>query len=330
MNFEQLEGYVGSIVAQNARAIEPVGNSHCSDQFSVYLIWNGREPLLPGRAHIFKYNSDQINCSISSLKYRLNPEGGEHLAADTLNQHEIGYCNIELDQAVDYVAAGHNSELGRFILCDVQSGEEIAVGLINFGLRRATNIQWQALEISKAERGERKNQKPRAIWLTGLSGSGKSTIAGLLEKKLHVMGRHTYVMDGDNVRHGLCRDLGFTDVDRVENIRRVAETAKLFVDAGLIVIASFISPFTSERRMARELFEEDEFIEVFVDTPLEICEQRDPKGLYKKARKGKIANFTGLDSPYERPQRAEITLSNKGALPEEQVEQIIQFLENVD
>lgn len=327
MNIKQLEKNLDPYISQDPVSSEPAGELQHSDQFSVYLIWNGLEPLLPGREYMFDHKNAKVTCTISGLKYRLDPQNGEHLAADTLNRQEIGNCNIELDRSIDYMAARNDRELGSFQLCDKLTGEVVAAGLINFGLRRATNIQWQSLEINKKERASAKKQKPHAIWFTGLSGSGKSTIASLLEKKLHSMGRHTYVMDGDNVRHGLCRDLGFTDADRVENIRRVAETAKLFVDAGLIVIVSFISPFISERRMARELFDEDEFKEVFVDTPLEVCEQRDPKGLYKKARQGEIRNFTGLDSPYERPERAEITLSGNNLSPEQQVGEILQYLE---
>ena len=325
-SIENLVSIAKAKVSGHPTASEPAGEIQHSDQFSIYLVWKTKEPLLPGRPYIFSHANVQTSCSVSALKYRLDPKNGEHLAAYTLNLHEIGNCNIELDGSIDYVSAQHDDAQGQFTLLDKQTGEEVAIGLIHFGLRRATNIRWQALEINKAERAEAKSQKPHVIWFTGLSGSGKSTIAGLLEKKLHSMGRHTYVMDGDNVRHGLCRDLGFTDADRVENIRRIAETARLFVDAGLIVLVSFISPFVSERRMARDLFEEGEFKEIFVDTPLEICEQRDPKGLYKKARSGEIKNFTGLDSPYERPERADIILKGGSDTVEEQVEQILQYL----
>ncbi len=332
MNFENtlIENLVKKIKAEISDqhiASEPADEEQQSDQFSTYLIWKSEEPLLPGRVYIFAHANTQTSCSISALKYRLDPENSEHLAAHTLSKHEIGNCNIELDRSIDYMSAQHNEALGQFALKDKQTGEDVAVGLIHFGLRRATNIRWQTLEINKTERAQAKHQTPHVIWFTGLSGSGKSTIADMLEKKLHSMGRHTYVMDGDNVRHGLCRDLGFTDADRVENIRRIAETARLFVDAGIIVLVSFISPFISERRMARDLFEKGEFMEVFVDTPLEICEQRDPKGLYKKARSGEIKNFTGLDSPYERPERADIILKGGSDTAEEQVEQILRYLE---
>jgi bifunctional enzyme CysN/CysC len=217
--------------------------------------------------------------------------------------------------------------MGGFILIDRLTNSTVGAGMIEFGLRRATNIQWQELDIDKSLRADMKAQKPCALWFTGLSGSGKSTLASLLEKQLHARGQHTYVLDGDNVRHGLNKDLGFTDADRVENIRRVAETAKLFVDAGLIVMVSFISPFRSERRMARDLFSDNEFLEVFVDTPLEVCEQRDPKGLYKKARAGEIKNFTGIDSTYEQPERADIRLEAGKRSADELVSELISDLE---
>jgi bifunctional enzyme CysN/CysC len=297
-----------------------------SDQFSVYLLWRGSDALMPGRPYLFSNTKLQIPCSITAIKYRLNPENNEHLAANILGLNEIGKCNIELGKSIDYMPFPHGKDLSQFTLLDKQTNEEVAIGLIHFGLRRATNIRWQALKINKLKRARAKKQIPHVIWFTGLSGSGKSTIASLLEEKLHYMGFHTYLLDGDNVRHGLCRDLGFTDVDRVENIRRIAETARLFVDAGLIVLVSFISPFKSERRMARKLFEDGEFCEIFIDTPLEICEQRDPKGLYKKARSGEIKNFTGLDSPYENPDNAELILSGSNITAEEQANKIHQFL----
>ena len=279
-----------------------------SDQFAVYLSWLSGDPMLPGRQYSFEHNGRKQQAHVSALKYRFNPETLEHMATKRLFDGDIGYGNISLEKAIPFVPFKDNQKNGSFRLKDRSSGDIVAFGLIKHGLRRATNIRWQVLEIDKASRATSKQQKPCVLWFTGLSGSGKSTIASLLEKRLHTLGRHTYVLDGDNVRHGLCRDLGFTDADRVENQRRISETAKLFVDAGLIVLVSFISPFRSERQAARELFDEDEFVEIFVDTSLEICEARDPKGLYKKARAGQLRNFTGLDSPYEPPEKAELTL----------------------
>jgi bifunctional enzyme CysN/CysC len=265
-----------------------------ADQIAARIVWFDEEPMLPGRSYALKCGSQTTTTTISSLKHKLNVDNLEHVAGKTLELNEVGSCNLSTGKALVFDPYAENSETGSFILID--------------RLRRATNIQWQALSINKEARSRLKGQQPCVLWFTGLSGSGKSTIANMLEKRLHALGRHTYVLDGDNIRHGLNKDLGFTDVDRVENIRRVAETAKLFVEAGLIVMVSFISPFRSERRMARELFQEGEFVEVYVDTPLEVCEARDPKGLYRKARAGLISHFTGIDSDYEVPEAAELTL----------------------
>jgi bifunctional enzyme CysN/CysC len=240
--------------------------------------------------------------------------------------NEVGVCNISLTRPISFDPYQANRHTGNFILIDRFTNATVGAGMIDFPLRRATNIHWQELVINKQSRSALKNQKPCVLWFTGLSGSGKSTIANLVEKKLHSLGKHTYLLDGDNIRHGLNRDLGFTDADRVENIRRVAEVAKLFVDAGLIVLTAFISPFKSERQMARELFAPDEFIEIFVDTPLEICEARDPKGLYKKARSGELKNFTGIDSAYEIPENPEIIIKTSEAQVEELAEQIVRKL----
>ena len=300
-----------------------------SDQIAANVIWMDTKPMLPGRNYIFRCGNQTATASISTLKHKLNFDTLEHQAATKLELNDVGYYNLSLHRALVFDAYARNREMGGFILIDRQTNATVGAGMIEFGLRRATNIKWQALQIDKSVRAVLKDQKPCALWFTGLSGSGKSTVASLLEKQLHERGRHTYVLDGDNVRHGLNKDLGFTDADRVENIRRVAETAKLFVDAGLIVMVSFISPFRSERRMARGLFEETEFLEVFVDTPIEICEQRDPKGLYKKARAGEIKNFTGIDSAYEEPERADIILEAGKLSPDEVVATLIARLEEM-
>lgn len=307
--------------------VAPDAEAEVSDQIAANIIWMDKSPMLPGRDYVLKLGNQSATASISTLKHKLNVENLEHQAGPTLELNEVGYCNISLNKPLVFDPYRQDREMGGFILIDRLTNATVGAGMIEFGLRRATNIQWQELEIDKSVRAEMKAQKPCALWFTGLSGSGKSTVASLLEKQLHTRGRHTYVLDGDNVRHGLNKDLGFTDADRVENIRRVAETAKLFVDAGLIVMVSFISPFRSERRMARELFAEDEFLEVFVDASLEVCEQRDPKGLYKKARAGEIKNFTGIDSTYEKPERADIRLEAGELSPDELVDELISDLE---
>jgi bifunctional enzyme CysN/CysC len=286
-----------------------------ADQIAARIVWFDEEPMLPGRTYAIKCGCQTTTATVSSLKYKLNVDNLDHVAGKTLELNEVGACNLSTVRPLVFDPYAENAETGSFILIDRFTNATVAAGMIEFGLRRATNIQWQALSIDKTARAGLKGQRPCVLWFTGLSGSGKSTIANMLEKQLHALGRHTYVLDGDNIRHGLNKDLGFTDADRVENIRRVAETAKLFVEAGLIVMVSFISPFRSERRMARELLQDGEFVEVFVDTPLEICEARDPKGLYRKARAGLISHFTGIDSNYEVPERPELSLktSDTGA-----------------
>jgi len=279
-----------------------------ADQIAARIVWFDEEPMLPGRSYAIKCGCQTTTATISSLKYKLNVDSLDHVAGKTLELNEVGSCNLSTVRPLVFDPYAENAETGSFILIDRFTNATVAAGMIEFGLRRATNIQWQALSIDKTARAGLKGQRPCVLWFTGLSGSGKSTIANMLEKRLHALGRHTYVLDGDNIRHGLNKDLGFTDADRVENIRRVAETARLFVEAGLIVMVSFISPFRSERRMARELLQEGEFVEVFVDTPLEICEARDPKGLYRKARAGLISHFTGIDSDYEVPEQPELSL----------------------
>lgn len=297
-----------------------------ADQMAVRIIWFDDEPMLPGRAYTLKCGAQTTMATILNLKYKLNVDNLDHVAGKTLELNEVGSCNISTTRPLVFDPYAENTDTGSFILIDRFTNATVAAGMIEFGLRRATNIKWQELSIDKAARARLKEQKPCVLWFTGLSGAGKSTIANTLEKRLHAMGRHTYLLDGDNIRHGLNKDLGFTDADRVENIRRVAEAARLFVDAGLIVMVSFISPFRSERRMARELFEQGEFIEIYVDTPLEVCEARDPKGLYHKARAGLIANFTGIDSIYEPPEMAELTLDTRGATPETNAEMVLQEL----
>ena len=304
----------------------PGARPEVSDQFAAHLLWMAEEELLPGRQYLLKIGTRTTPITITALKHKVDVNTLDSLAAKTLQLNEVGYANLSSSQPLAFDPYTENRDTGGFILIDRFTNATVAAGMIDFGLRRATNVHWQALDIDKFVRGEQKGQKPAVLWFTGLSGSGKSTIANIVERTLFAQGRHTYLLDGDNVRHGLNRDLGFTDADRVENIRRVAETAKLFVDAGLIVLVSFISPFRSERRMARGLVGESEFIEVFVDTPIEVCMGRDPKGLYEKARAGEIKNFMGIDSPYEAPEAAELTLKTVGTDAETLAAEAVAFL----
>ncbi|WP_417804259.1 sulfate adenylyltransferase subunit CysN [Thalassospira lucentensis] len=298
-----------------------------ADQFEARIIWMHEDHLLPGRPYLIKMGAQVTNAQISDLKYKVNVNTLEHMAGKTLELNEVGIANISADKALAFDPYDENRHSGRFIIIDRFTNATVGAGMVNHSLRRATNIKWQEMDISKGARAYQKGQKSAILWFTGLSGAGKSTVANLVEKKLHAMGKHTYTLDGDNVRHGLNKDLGFTDADRVENIRRVGETAKLFVDAGVITLVSFISPFKSERQLARSLVEKGEFIEVFVDTPLEVCEQRDVKGLYKKARAGEITHFTGIDSPYERPENAEIVVNTANQSAEQAAETIVTKLE---
>ncbi len=298
-----------------------------TDQFQAHIIWMGEQPMLPGRPYLIKTTNKTIAGEISALKHKVNVNSLEHEAGKTLELNEVGLCNISLDEAIAFEAYRDNPAMGAFIIIDKISNATVGAGMIDFGLRRASNVHWQAVDVDKTARAEQKRQKPVVLWFTGLSASGKSTIANLVEKKLHALGKHTYLLDGDNVRHGLNRDLGFVDADRVENIRRVGEVSKLMIDAGLIVLTAFISPFRAERRMVRDMMEAHEFIEVFVDTPLEICEKRDPKGLYKKARSGEIKNFTGYDSPYEQPERADLHLHTAEITADEAADAVIAKIE---
>ena len=297
-----------------------------SDQFAAHLLWLGEDALLPGRPYWLKIGARTVSASVTEIKHKVDVNTQEHLAAKSIDLNEVAYCNLHLDQAVPFEVYADNQALGGFILIDRQSNATVAAGTLDFALRRARNIHWQHVDVDQAARSRIKHQQPRCLWFTGLSGSGKSTIANLVEKRLLAMGKHTYLLDGDNVRHGLNKDLGFTDEDRVENIRRVAEVAKLMSDAGLIVLVSFISPFRAERRMARELFNAGEFLEVFVDTPLAVAEQRDVKGLYAKARRGELRNFTGIDSPYEAPEAAELHLLAAEQEPAVLAERVVQAL----
>ena len=298
-----------------------------ANQFETTLVWMDDEAMLPGRPYLMKIGARVVGATITEPKYKVNVNTLERLAAKRLELNEIGVCNLSTDAAIAFDPYGDNRDLGGFILIDRISNRTVAAGMLHFALRRSQNVHWQALDVDKAARASQKGQRGRVVWLTGLSGSGKSTIANLVEKKLHANGRHTYLLDGDNVRHGLNKDLGFTDADRVENIRRVAEVAKLMVDAGLIVLVSFISPFRAERAMARGLMADGDFVEVFVDTPLEEAERRDVKGLYKKARAGELKNFTGIDSPYEAPQAPEIRVDTTTMTATQAAERITAWLE---
>ena len=301
--------------------------SPVANQFESTIVWMDDEPMLPGRPYLMKIGAQTVAATITEPKYRVQVNTLEHIAAKRLELNEIGVCNLSLDRAIPFEAYATNRDLGGFILIDRLSNRTVGAGMLHFALRRADNIHWQATDVHKAARAAQKGQKGRVVWFTGLSGAGKSTIANLVEKRLHALGRHTYLLDGDNVRHGLNKDLGFTEEDRVENIRRVAEVSKLMVDAGLIVLTAFISPFQAERRMAREMLEDGEFVEVYVETPLAVAEQRDVKGLYRKARAGELKNFTGIDSPYEAPENAELTVDTTTLSPVEAAETIVAWLE---
>ena len=297
-----------------------------ADQLQATLIWMHEEPMLPGRSYLCKLGARTVAASITALKHKINVNTLEHLAAATLGLNEIGVCNLGLDRAVAFDPYLENRDTGGFVLIDRMTNNTVGAGLIHFALRRADNIYWHALEVNKQSRAAHKRQTPRVLWFTGLSGAGKSTIANLVEKRLHSLGMHTYLLDGDNVRHGLNRDLGFSDADRVENIRRIAEVSRLMVDAGLIVLVAFISPFRAERAMARSLFDSGEFVEIFVDTPLAEAERRDPKGLYKKARAQKLKNFTGIDSPYQAPDSPELRIDTTSLSAEEAAQRIVSYL----
>ena len=304
-----------------------IARPEVSDQISATVVWMADQPLLPGRPYLLKIGARTVTASVTAIKYRIDISSAfEHLAAKDLKLNEIAVCNLSLSAPVAFDAYEDNRETGAFILIDRLSNATVGAGTITFGLRRATNIHWQALDVTKESRAAQKGQTPAVVWFTGLSGSGKSSIANIVEQKLQAEGRHTMLLDGDNVRHGLNRDLGFTEADRVENIRRVGEVAWLFVEAGLIVLVSFISPFRSERRLARELVADGEFIEVFVDTPVDVCRARDVKGLYAKADAGLIRNFTGVDSPYEAPEHPELRLDTTTAEPEALADELIGLL----
>ncbi len=299
-----------------------------ADHFAVHLIWTDSQPMLPERSYSARFASASGIAQITDLTHRIDVNTRNRLAAKTLELNEIGYCKITLDHAIPFDPYSANRQTGSFVLIDRFTNATVGAGVIDFALRRASNITWQKMKVDKATRARATAQKPCILWMTGLSGAGKSTIADRLEQKLQALGRFTYLLDGDNVRHGLNKDLGFTEEDRVENIRRVAEVARLMVDAGLIVIVSFISPFRSERQMARSMVEEGEFFEIHVDTPLEVCEERDPKGLYAKARKGILVNFTGIDSPYEPPERPDLRIDTTRVTANEAADDVIGFLEN--
>ena len=308
-----------SIVAADS----PCGSA---DQFQTRILWMDESAMMPGRQYLFKSNTQTTSMTLGRLNHRIDVNTLEELPAKVLDMNEIGVCNISLSSRVAFDSYEDDPTMGGFIIIDRMTNNTVGMGLIDYALRRAENIHWQSMDVTKQSRAEQKSQQPKLLWFTGLSGSGKSSIANILEKKLQAMGRHTITLDGDNVRHGLNRDLGFTKADRVENIRRVGETSKLMVEAGLICIASFISPFASEREMVRNLMGDGEFIEVFVDTPLEVCEQRDVKGLYAKARAGELPNFTGISSPYESPVNPEIRIDTTDMSAEDAADSIIDYL----
>jgi bifunctional enzyme CysN/CysC len=306
--------------------VDPASPPEVADQFAAHVIWMEQKPLIAGRSYLLRIGTKVVPATVTTIKYRVDINTREHLSANSLALNEIGFCNLSAASLLAFDPYAKNRKTGGFILIDRESNRTVGAGMIDFVLRRAANISWQPLLIEKSARAILKKHKPAIIWLTGLSGAGKSTIANEIEKHLFSIGVHTMLLDGDNVRHGLSRDLGFTEPDRVENIRRAGEVAKLMVEAGLIVICSFISPYQAEREMIRSLVSRDEFIEVFVDTPIDECVRRDPKGLYAKAKLGKILNLTGIDAPYEVPQSPEVWLKTMGREPHAMAEQIVGML----
>ncbi|MBT0669590.1 sulfate adenylyltransferase subunit CysN [Novosphingobium profundi] len=297
-----------------------------ADQFEATFVWMADEAMVPGRAYWMKIGTQMVSASVAEPKYEINVNTMDELAAKTLELNSIGVAELTTDKQIVFEPYAENRQLGGFILIDKMTNATVAAGMINFSLRRSQNVHWQAVDITRSQHAGLKNQKPAVLWFTGLSGSGKSTIANMVEKKLHRMNRHTFLLDGDNVRHGLNKDLGFTEADRIENIRRVGEVSKLMTDAGLIVITAFISPFQADRELVRSMLPEGEFLEVFIDTPLKVAEARDVKGLYKKARAGELKNFTGIDSPYEAPRSPEIRIDTTRLSPEEAADLIVDTL----
>ena len=306
--------------------VTPTARPEVSDQFAAHVIWMDEEPLMPGRSYLVRVGAKTAPLSITTIKYKIDVNTREHLAADTLRLNDIAFCNLATGVPVVFDPYTQNRKTGAFLIIDRYNNRTVGAGMVAFGLRRGTNIHWQPLLVGKSARAALKKQTPALVWFTGLSGAGKSTIANIVEQRLHAAGHHTMLLDGDNVRHGLNRDLGFTEADRVENIRRAGEVAKLMLESGLIVLCSFISPYLAERDMVREMVAPGEFIEVFVDTPIEDCMQRDPKGLYAKARAGTLKNFTGVDAPYEAPENPEVHLHTIGKSPEELAENVLAVL----
>lgn len=314
-------------LAKNTELSADISSGPLADQFATHLIWTGKDPMLPERNYLAHLSGAKVTFQITDLTYRIDTHTLQKMAAKTLSAGEVGYCKIALREPVGLAADSSNEKAVTFAILDPRNDRVVGAGIIDFALRRSLNVGWHRMIVDKAARTAVNQQKPCVLWFTGLSAAGKSTIADRVEQKLHAAGNRTYLLDGDNVRHGLSKDLGFTDHDRVENIRRVAEVAKLMVDAGLIVITAFISPFKAERQMARELLSEGEFIEIFVDAPLDVCETRDPKGLYSKARTGQLKNFTGIDSAYEAPTNADIVLNSKDNDPATLSEQVMEYLQ---
>ena len=306
--------------------VSPKERPEVSDQFAAHVIWMSDEPLVPGRSYLSRIGTKTTPMTVTAIKYKIDVNTRKHLAATKLELNDIAVCNLSTGFPVAFDPYDQNRRTGAFIVIDRFTNHTVGAGMITFGLRRGTNIHWQPLLVGKTQRAALNKQKPAILWFTGLSGAGKSTVASLVEQRLHARGHHTMVLDGDNVRHGLNRDLGFTEADRVENIRRVGEVAKLMVESGLVVLCSFISPYRAERDMVRGLVDPGEFIEVFVDTPISDCIERDPKGLYAKARAGQLKNFTGVDAPYEAPENPEIHLHTLGRTPEQLTEEVLQAL----